>query len=115
MKQFEFVVTCTMKPYNNKQWWIDSNYVRPFSVRAENLKSAIIQFRDLIKEKYYITISDNGFKNKSPMYIDTKQGETKQTGYVFTALTEFQYDNGKWCKQYIELWTTIKTIIDTEF
>jgi len=31
-------------------------------------------------------------------------------------MTEFQHDiTGKWSKQYIELWVTIKTFIDTDF
>lgn len=115
MKRFEFIVTCTMKPYNQKKYWIDSGYIRPILINAENLSSAISQFREIIQDKYFMTISENAIKNKSPMYIDTKTGEIKQTGYVITALTEFQLDSGKWVKQYIELWTTIKTIIETEF
>ena len=116
MKNYEFRTTCTMKEYNNKKWWIDSGCVRPISVSAENLKSAILKFREIIKDNYYITISDHAIKNKQAMYIDTKSGETKQTGYVFTGMTEFQHDiTGKWSKQYIELWVTIKTFIDTDF
>lgn len=113
--KFEFITTCTMKEYNHKKYWIDSGYIRPILINAENLSSAILQYREIVGDKNYITISDNGIKNKSPMFIDTKTGETKQTGYVFTALTEFQTDSGKWVKQYIELWVTIKTIIDTVF
>lgn len=116
MKHYEFITTCTMKEYNNKHWWIDSGYIRPISVYAENLKSAILKFREIVEEKNYITISDNAIKNKNPMYIDTRAGETKQTGYVFTGKTEFQHDiTGKWVKQYIDLWVTIKTIIETDF
>lgn len=115
MKHYEFITVCTMKEYNQKRYWIDHAYIRPISVNAENLKSAITKYREMIQEKYYTIISDNAIKNKSPMFIDTKTGETKQTGYVITALTEFQKETGEWVKQYIELWVSIKTIIDTDF
>jgi len=62
-----------MKEYNNKKWWIDSGCVRPISVSAENLKSAILKFREIIKDNYYITISDHainpGKQNKLDMYL----------------------------------------------
>ncbi len=116
MKHYEFITTCTMKEYNKKHWYIDSEYVRPISVYAENMKSAILKYREIVEEKNYITISDNAIKNKDPMYVDTKEGGIKQVGYVFTGKTEFQYDiTGKLVNQYIDLWVTIKTIIETDF
>ena len=67
------------------------------------------------EEKEYITISDNAIKNKTPMYVDTKDGKSKQIGYVLTGKTDFQDDQGNWISQYIELWVEILTITETNF
>ena len=49
------------------------------------------------------------------MYIDTDTGE-KQVGYVITGKTDFEDRvNYKWSVQYIDLWVTILTIVDTIF
>lgn len=115
MKKYLFKTTTTMKEYNNKKWWIDSNIVRDKYINAENLNEALEKYKNLVEEKDYITISNNAMKNKNPMYIDTTDGETKQVGYVITAKTEFQDDNYKWSTQYINLWINILTVEDTEF
>ena len=106
---YEFKTTCTMKEYNNKHWWIDSGYIRPITICTENLNEALYKYRGIVEEKYYINISKNALKNKNPMYIDLKNGESKQIGYVITASTEFEDRTAcKWSKQYIDLWVTIK-------
>ena len=116
MKKYLFKTTATMKEYNNKKWWIDSKIVRDKYINAEDINKALEKYKSLVEEKEYITISNNAIKNKSPMYVDTKDGDTKQVGYVITAKTEFQdNDNYKWSTQYIDLWVTILTIEDTEF
>ena len=64
----------------------------------------------------YIEISENALRCKNPMYIDTPTGEAKQVGYVITGKTEFEdRENYRWSTQYIDLWVTIITVIDTEF
>ena len=116
MKEFIFKTTATMKEYNNKKWWIDSGIVREIRITAENVREALKQYREIVSEKFYIEISDNAIKCKSPMYIDTASGECKQVGYVITGKTDFEdRDNYKWSSQYIDLWVTILTITDTEF
>ena len=116
MKEFIFKTTATMKEYNNKKWWIDSDIVREIRIAAENVREALKQYREIVSEKFYIEISDNAIKCKSPMYIDTASGECKQVGYVITGKTDFEdRDNYKWSSQYIDLWVTILTITDTEF
>lgn len=116
MKEFIFKTTVTMKEYNNKKWWIDSGIVREIRIAAENVREALKQYREIVSEKFYIEISDNAIKCKSPMYIDTASGECKQVGYVITGKTDFEdRDNYKWSSQYIDLWVTILTITDTEF
>lgn len=116
MKKYLFKTTATMKEYNNKKWWIDSNIVRDKYINAENINEALEKYKNLVEEKEYIKISNNAIKNKNPMYVDTTDGNAKQVGYVITAKTEFQDDNNyKWSTQYIDLWVSILTIEDTEF
>ena len=116
MKKYLFKTTATMKEYNNKKWWIDSNIIRDKYINAENINEALEKYKNLVEEKEYIIISNNAIKNKNPMYIDTPDGETKQVGYVITAKTDFEdRDNYKWSTQYIDLWVTILTIEETEF
>ena len=114
--KYIFKTNVTMKEYNNQKWWIDSNIVREISVEADNTKEALEKYRKIVTEECYIEISNNAMKNKSPMYVDTKDGETKQIGYVITGKTEFEdRDNYRWSTQYIDLWVRILTVVDTEF
>jgi hypothetical protein len=103
-----------MKEYNDKKWWINNDVVRDMRIEAESVKQALKVYQENVKEKDYIIISDNALKTKKPMYVDTKEGNVKQVGYVITGQTEF-VDSGRWSKQYIDLWVTIITVIDTEF
>lgn len=113
---FIFKTTTTMKEYNSRKWWIDSGIVREIRITADNLRAALEQYREIVAEKHYITISDNAIKNKNPMYVDTPNGEPKQIGYVITGKTDFEdRNNYKWSTQYIDLWITILTVIDTNF
>lgn len=112
---YEFVTSTTMKEYNWGQWWIDRNYISPITVKAENVKEAIKQYAEIVNEKSGAEISGNALKNKQPIYRDQEDGTPRQVGYVITGSTLFQRDNGSWSNQYIDLWVTIKTIIETDF
>lgn len=109
-----FKTTTTMKPYNNKNWWIDSDIISEKRIEADKLKEALSLYRSEVKEKHYITITNHAMRNKSPMYIDTPDGE-KQVGYVITGKADFQTNDYRWSAQYIELWVTILTVTDTNF
>lgn len=114
--KFIFKTTTTMKEYNNKKWWIDSDIIREISVNADSLKQALEEYREIVKDKFYIEISNNAIKNKNPMFINTPDGNCKQVGYVITGKTEFEdRDNYKWSTQFIDLWVTVLTVIDTNF
>lgn len=115
MKTYIFKTVTTMKEYNNKKWWIDSDIIREIKVNADNVAAALVQYAEKVKDKFYIDISRNAIKNKSPMYIDTPSGEVKQIGYVITGKTDFQRDSGEWIAQYIDLWVSVLTVIDTDF
>lgn len=108
--------SATMKEYNNKKWWIDSDIIREIRITADNLKQALEQYRETVINKYYIDISRNALKNKSPMYIDDRNGNARQVGYVITGKTEFDKgDYTGYSTQYIDLWVTVLTVINTEF
>ena len=94
-----FKTTATMKEYNNKKWYIDGGIVSDMRIDAD-----------------YINISKNAMKNKSEMFVDLSNGGVKQVGYVITGKTEFDKgDYTGYSTQYIDLWITILTVVDTVF
>ena len=104
--RYTFDTTATMKPYNNKKWYICSDIIRRKTIEAKNLSEALKKYQDEVTNKDYITISDTALKRKSPMFVDTVEG-TQQVGYVITGSTDFDDDGRGWVKQYIDLWITI--------
>lgn len=113
---FIFDTTATMKEYNNKKWWIDSDIIRTIHIEAENLKAALKMYQAKAYDIGYVTISDTALRNKNPMYVDTVDGKTKQVGYVITGSADFRDDdNYRWSKQYIDLWVYVETVIETDF
>lgn len=115
MNNYIFKTTTTMKEYNNKKWWIDSDIVPEIRIKAETLKEALLEYQKRVYENSYIEISKNALKTKQDMFVDTSDG-TKQVGYVITGKFDFEdRDNYRWSTQYIDLWVTILTVVDTEF
>ena len=112
MKKFYFRTVTTMKPYNNKKYWIDSEIVRPLTVEAETITEALAEYATICREKYGIEISKTAIKNKDIMYIDDKNGTPQPCGYVITGNTEFNNNYINWVKQYVELWVSIDILIN---
>lgn len=107
MKTYVFETVATMKEYNYKKYWIDSDIVKRIAFTGENLKEAIEKYIDRVNEAGIVTISKNAMKNKSPMYIDV-DGEAVQKGYVITAKTYIaDRSENISCYQYCELWVEI--------
>ena len=103
-----FKTTATMKEYNNKKWYIDGGIVSDMRINADSVER--------VEEKHCITISKNAIKNKSEMFVDLSDGGAKQVGYVITGKTEFDKgDYTGYSTQYIDLWVTILTVVDTVF
>lgn len=115
MKTYIFRTTTTMKEYNSKRWWIDGNIITEKVIAAENLPAALDEYRERVESDHYITISRNALKGKRPMYVGLKTGGEKQVGYVITGRAEFETQNYRWCKQYVDLWVEIVTVTDTDF
>lgn len=90
METYIFKTTATMKEYNRRKWWIDSGIVPEMKITAENLKTALAEYRQRVEDQHYISISNNAMRYKNPMYIDRADGEPLQVGYVITAKTGFE-------------------------
>lgn len=71
MKKFIFKTTATMKPHNNRKWWIDGGIVGEIRLTAENLREALEKYRETVAERYYIDISQNAIKNVSSKIFPT--------------------------------------------
>lgn len=112
---FIFKTSATMKDYNRDKWWIDPGIIREKIITADSTAEALDKYVKLVERDDYTTITKNAIKNKGAMYIDNKSGDAEQCGYVITASQDFQDDNGKFSKQYIDLWITILTVVPTDF
>lgn len=111
-----FKTTATMKEYNNKKWYIDGGIISDMRINADSVENALEIYRERVEEEQYITISKNAIKNKSEMFVDLPDGGVKQVGYVITGKTEFDKgDYTGYSTQYIDLWVTILTVVDTVF
>lgn len=116
MTTYRFETTTTMKPYNCKKWWIDADIVRPVEIEADDLKTALQQYREKVGERDYIEISKTALKHPDPMYIDGKDGEPRQVGYVITGKTYFEDRSANVSStQYIDLWVSVKQVANVEF
>ena len=107
MNKYMFRTTATMKEYNRAHWYIDPDIIRTKYISADSLREALHAYAEEVTENEYITITPHALRTKSPMYIDTAAGDALQVGYVITASTEMQRDNGTWTTQYIDLWISI--------
>lgn len=111
-----FETTATMKEHNNKKWCIDAGIISDMRITADSVENALEIYREQVEEKHYINISRNAMKNKSEMFVDLPDGSPKQVGYVITGKTEFDKgDYTGYSTQYIDLWVTILTVVDTVF
>jgi len=108
MEKYLFKTQTSMKDYNRDKWWISYDYVGQIEIEAISLKDALEKYAQIVEEKHCIGISKNALKTKRPMFIDTKDGRTIQTGYVITGSSIFHDDEArKWTTQYIDLWVEI--------
>ena len=113
--RFIFKTSATMKDYNRNKWWIDKGIIGEKIITADSTAEALDKYVKSVESDDYTTITKNALKNKEAMYIDNKSGDAEQCGYVITASQDFQDDDGKLSKQYIDLWITILTVVPTKF
>lgn len=111
-----FKTKTTMKDYNCKKWFIDADSVPEMYINADTVGLALSVYRERVNEHGIVNVSDNAIKNKSEMFVDLSGGGVKQAGYVITGKTKFDKgDYSGWSTQYIDLWVTILTVVDTVF
>ena len=48
---YQFKTTATMKPYNNKKWWIDSGIVREITIEADTIAAAVKEYQKEVDRK----------------------------------------------------------------
>lgn len=113
--RFIFKTSATMKDYNRDKWWIDHGIIGEKIITADSTAEALDKYVKLVASDDYTTITKNAIKNKGEMYIDNENGDAEQCGYVITASQDFQDEDGKLSKQYIDLWITILTVVPTKF
>ncbi len=109
----------TMKEYNDDKWWIDRDVIGAVEIEADSVTEALDRWVDVCEERG-VTVSRNAMKTKTPLYRDMDLGGGKikmyQIGYVITASTDFEdRDHGRYVKEYIDLWTVIKTVSYANF
>lgn len=115
MKTYRFETKTTMKPYNESKYWIDRDYVGNAEFKAETLSEAISKWVERCDERG-VTVTKTAIKEKEAMYIDTKDGESIQVGYVITGMTDILDDvKRRYTQQYIDLWVTIKEVSYIDF
>ena len=112
--KYLFKTKTTMKDYNNNKYWVDSDIINDTTIQASDLKEALEAYKNYVYNSNYITISNNAIKNKNNMYIDLKDGTSKQVGYVLTASMDIDTKRG-YTKQFIDLWIEILKIENINF
>lgn len=106
----------TMKDYNCAKWSIDSGIVPEMRINADTVGRALSVYRERVNGHGIVSVSDNAIKNKTGMFVDMPDGSVKQVGYVITGKAEFDKGDYSGCStQYIDLWVTILTVVDTAF
>lgn len=111
MKTYLFITLATVKPSDEKKWWIDHRLVPNMYIQSDNLLQALKEYQKGIEE-YGITISNSALRNKSSMFRDDKEGNPTQVGYVITGKTLFNNGGKGWIDKYIDLWVEIQEIIN---
>ena len=96
-------------------FWIDAD--NTYTIEAETLEEALERFYEDLEGGNFINVSNNARKKKEPMYVDDKEGNQRQIGYVIKGSTEVEFGNylGDFRKKYVDIWTTIKKLESVDF
>ena len=87
----------------NPRFWIDGDIIRQKKIHAATLAEACEKYaKEAAADS--VEISKTQIKKPEKIYIDDKDGNAQQCGYLFKATTDiYDEERGKWtkCRAYI--------------
>ena len=104
MKEFLFE-SCTV--CKNPRFWIDEDIISRKRIYAETIAEACEKYAE---EAAFagVEISKTQQKRPAKIYIDDKDGNAQQCGYLFKATKDiYDEERGKWTKCRAEIWAKI--------
>lgn len=85
----------TVAVENSSDFYACSDIVKPFKVEANNINEAKNKYLEFVEDSTCIEISKTQKKKSNKIYIDTKDGKTVQSGYIFIGKTDVDF-RGVW-------------------
>lgn len=113
MKTYLFKFTIVSK---DDTWSCDGYTNRLMVITADNVKAAVLRFRDYLDDLTF-SVSETAVRKAQKMYrdMDGDAGEPGkkhvQIGYVFNASAQICYGT-IWRKKYAEVWTEISECVN---
>lgn len=91
----------------NPHFWIDEDIISRKKIAAATLAEACEKYAEEVAFSG-VEISKTQQKRPKKIYIDDKDGNTQQCGYLFKATTDiYDEERRKWTKCRAEIWATI--------
>ena len=104
MKEFLFE-SCTV--CKNPRFWIDKDIISRKKIAAATLAEACEKYAKEA-DAAGVEISKTQQKRPEKIYIDDKDGNAQQCGYLFKATTDiYDEERGKWTNCRAEIWATV--------
>ena len=104
MKQFLFESSTFCK---NPRFWIDEDIISRKRIYAETIAEACKKYAEEAAAAGG-EISKTQQKRPAKIYIDDKDGNAQQCGYLFKATTDiYDEERGKWTTCRAEIWATV--------
>lgn len=104
MKKFLFESNTICK---NPRFWIDEDIISRKKIAAATLAEACEKYAEEVAFSG-VEISKTQQKRPKKIYIDDKDGNAQQCGYLFKATTDiYDEERRKWTKCRAEIWATI--------
>ena len=91
----------------NPRFWIDGDIIRRKKIHAATLAEACEKYaKEAAADS--VEISKTQQKRPAKIYIDDKDGNAQQCGYLFKATMKIYDDErGKWTNCRAEIWATV--------
>lgn len=100
---FESTTIC-----KNPHFWIDEDIISRKKIVAATLAEACEKYAEEAAATAGVEISKTQQKRHGKIYIDDKDGNAQQCGYLFKATTDiYDEERGKWTNCRAEIWATV--------